>query len=523
MCSQRSDLAELGRKNFYFFARGILGKNYMEPHVHTKFCLFLQDGKIRRKIVVLPRSFLKSTLGCIAYPLWRALSDPDIRFLIVCNIIENSMNHLRQIKAIISTNEMFRSLYPEMIPDTRKVKWSDQHVDVKHPTQWGEATFNAAGLGGNIVSTHYNEIIMDDILTGKKDSVTKEELMPSTLEVERAIGWYKLSFSLLDTLKFGRMLYLGTPWAQHDVVDYIINADGTFEVYTQSVHKGGSYNVPAKEGTEEAYYPERFDLETLALTKKQQGSYIYASQYLLIPLPSERMIFKSSYIQYFERLPSKAHWVFTYVDPAISSKKDACNTAIITIARTWDNEIYVLDCVRERGMRPSKLLDEIFRIHKKFKPMFVGIEAIAYQESIGMNLQDEMKKRDYFFSIKGDKPKGNDTKDSRIRSMQPRFEAMGVWIKKHMYGLESELLEYQGPDKSPYVDAIDALAGAIRMSMCPAEPNVEEKTGWTMAKVLAELRTGKQDNLPFNDQIKYMDKPIEEASEMREVLDRIDF
>jgi len=502
---QKSELAELGLQSFYFFSRGIIGKDYMTKPLHIPLCNFLQDMKILRKLVVLPRSFLKSTLGCIAWPIWLSLYNPDIRILIVCNIIDNAMNHLRQIKAIFETNDLFRNLYPDIIPNTKKVRWSDHAVEVKRTMGWGEATFNAAGLGTNIVSTHFDVIIMDDILTGKKDSVTKEELMPSVLEIGRAIGWYKLSMSLLDTPSRGRVLYLGTPWALHDVVDYIMNEDGTFTSYTQNVYVDGGYNKDAPK--EVPIYPERFNVDDLAIIKKVQGSYIYASQYLLKPLPAEKMIFKSEYIQYFSNLPENVpYYVFTYVDPAISAKKTACNTAIITIARTCDNRIYVLDLIRERGMSPNKLLVEIFKVHRKYNPMFIAIESVAYQESIGMNLKDKMKEDNYFFSIRADTPTGDDSKDSRIRAMQPRFEAMGVWIKQWMNGLETELLEYQGVKESPYVDAIDALSGAIRLSSCPPPPEEVVKTEETMADILAQLRKARGFNLPFQKQLASMTK-----------------
>lgn len=506
MSPQKSNMAEFGLEDFYFFARGIIGKDYMTPELHEPLCRFIQDEAIKRKIIVLPRSFLKSTLGCIVLPIWLALHNPDIRILIVCNIIENAMNHLRQIKSIFETNSTFRSLYPWILPNIRKVMWSDHSVAVKRTMGWGEGTFNAAGLGTNIVSTHYDYIVMDDILTGKKDSVTKEELMPSVLEIERAIGWYKLSMSLLDTPSRGYMLYLGTPWALHDVVDYIINEDGTFTAYTQSAHVGGSYNKAAKK--EVPVYPERFNLEDLALIKKVQGTYIYASQYLLCPLPAEKMIFKSNYIQYFSHLPENTpYYVFTYVDPAISAKKTACNTAIVTIARTYDNRVYVIDCIRERGMSPNKLLTEIFKVHRKFKPRFIAIESVAYQESIGINLKDKMKEDNYFFSIRDDVPTGDDSKDVRIRAMQPRFEAMGVWIKQWMSGLETELLEYQGVKESPYVDCIDALSGAIRLSSCPEPPEVKVKTEETMADILEQLRKARGFNLPFPQQLEVMNAP----------------
>lgn len=154
MSPQKNDMAEFGLEDFYFFARGIIGKDYMTPELHEPLCRFLQLMEILRKIIVLPRSFLKSTLGCIVLPIWLSLHNPDIRILIVCNIIENAMNHLRQIKSIFETNDVFRSLYPWIIPNIRKVMWSDHSVEVKRTMGWGEATFNAAGLGTNIVSTH---------------------------------------------------------------------------------------------------------------------------------------------------------------------------------------------------------------------------------------------------------------------------------------------------------------------------------------------------------------------------------
>ena len=502
---QRNELAELGLQSFYFFSRGIIGKDYMIKPVHLPLCNFLQKEEILRKLVILPRSFLKSTLGCICLPIWLALHNPDIRILIVSNIIDNAMNHIRQIKAIFETNDLFRSLYPDIIPNTKKVRWSDHAVEVNRTMGWGEATFNAAGLGTNIVSTHFDVIIMDDILTGKKDSVTKEELMPSVLEIGRAIGWYKLSMSLLDTPSRGRVLYLGTPWALHDVVDYIMNEDGTFTAFTQNVYVNGGYNIDS--GNEIPIYPERFNKDDLALIKKVQGSYIYASQYLLRPLPAEKMIFKSEYIQYFEHLPNVPYYTFTYVDPAISAKKTACNTAIVTIARTYDNRIYVIDLFREKGVSPNKLLTEIFKIHRKYKPMFIAVESVAYQEAIGMNLKDKMKEDNYFFSIRADVPTGDDSKDSRIRAMQPRFEAMGVWIKQWMSGLETELLEYQGVKESPYVDAIDALSGAIRLSSCPQPPQELVKTEETMADILAQLRKARGFNLPFEKQYTAMSAP----------------
>ena len=59
-------------------------------------------------------------------------------------------------------------------------------------------------------------------------------------------------------------------------------------------------------------------------------------------------------------------------------------------------------------------------------------------------------------------------------------------------------------DKSPYVDAIDALAGAIKISMEPPQEVKTIQTGWTMEKVLEELRSKSGYNLPFEQQLAAM-------------------
>jgi len=501
MDDKERQLAELGRKDLYFLSRGVLGRgdgDLMTKEVHVPLCKYLQDQTIQNKLVVLPRSFLKSTLVCIKLSIWLAINNPNIRVLIACNIIDNAMNHLRTIKHIFQTNTLFRHLYPELVPDIRKVQWSDHAVTVRRTGGFGEATFTAAGVGVNVVGTHYDVIMMDDILTAKKDDVTGDELAPSQLDIDRAIGWYKLAFSLFDKPATGKTIYIGTRWAVHDVIDHILEFDKDFVPYIQNVYR---------KGTTEPIYPEKFPEVELEKLKQRQGPYIYASQYLLNPLPIEKMVFKPEYIQYYEKLPSTSYWVYTYVDPAISSKKDACYTAIITIARTFDNDIYVLESIREKGLSVNQLTDKLFAVHKKFKPRLIGIESVAYQEAIGRHLKEQMKVKDYFFNVRNDTPTRNEPKDARIRGMQPRFAAKSIWIKSHMNGLETELLEYQGVERSRYVDSIDALAGAIKISSCPPpEVHREEIKGITMGGIMKELRGRMKQGLPFANQLSNRDK-----------------
>jgi hypothetical protein len=491
-------MAELGRRDFYFLSRGILGKgkaDAMTLQVHIPLCRFLQNSTVQNKLIVLPRSFLKSTLACIKLPIWLALSNPNIRVLVACNIIDNAMNHLRTIKHIFERNALFRHLYPELIPDIRKVQWSDHAVTVRRTGGYGEATFTAAGVGVNLVGTHYDVVIMDDILTAKKDDVTGEELAPSQLDIDRAIGWYKLAISLFDTPSKGLSFYIGTRWAIHDVVDYILVNDKSFVPYIQNVHVKGSQDVPV--------YPERFDLKALEQIKARQGPYIYASQYLLNPLPIELMVFKPDWIHTYKNVPHKGV-IYTYIDPAISKSRRACKTAIITIECTHEHKIYVREAVIKKGMGVIELVDNIFRIHKKYNPRSIVVEAIAYQEAIGQVVKERQKRENCFFSIKDDKPTRGESKDERIQGLAPRFAAEQIFIQEYMGELRTELLEYQGVEKSRYVDGIDALAGAVKISTFPSEPEEVKASGWTMQSVMDHLRERRGYRLPFRHQLSGM-------------------
>lgn len=504
MDEKERQMAELGRRDLYFLSRGILGRgkaDAMTKVVHVPLCSFLQDNSTQNKLIALPRSFLKSTLACIKLPIWFALNNPNVRVLIACNIIENAMNHLRTIKHIFERNTLFRHLYPEIVPDIRKVQWSDHAVTVRRTGGYGEATFTAAGVGTNVVGTHYDVVIMDDILTATKDDVTGEELAPSQLDIDRAIGWYKLAVSLFDTPSKGLSFYIGTRWAIHDVIDYILVNDKSFIPYIQNVHTKGTKDTPV--------YPERFDRKALDQIKIRQGPYIYASQYLLEPLPIELMVFKPEWIHTYQRVP-QGGVRYTYIDPAISKSRRACKTAIITIECTHEHKIYVKEAVIKKGMGVIELVDNIFRIHKVYNPRSIVVEAVAYQEAIGQVVKERQKRENCFFSIKDDKPTRGESKDERIQGLAPRFAAGQIFIQEYMGELRTELLEYQGVENSRYVDGIDALAGAVKISTFPSEPEVVKASGWTMQSVMDHLRERRGYRLPFKKQLSSLGAKEEE-------------
>ena len=59
-------------RSFYCFATMVMGYNDITLDLHDKYCRFLSSPS-QRKQATMPRSFVKTWLGSVAYPIWITL------------------------------------------------------------------------------------------------------------------------------------------------------------------------------------------------------------------------------------------------------------------------------------------------------------------------------------------------------------------------------------------------------------------------------------------------------------------
>ena len=82
--SLRDKLRRKAESDFYFFARGILGFDWLVPHIHKDLCRLLQDQENTRALIMLPRGWLKTTISSrrtsAGLSYWnRNHTSPDLR------------------------------------------------------------------------------------------------------------------------------------------------------------------------------------------------------------------------------------------------------------------------------------------------------------------------------------------------------------------------------------------------------------------------------------------------------------
>ena len=177
--------------------------------------------------------------------------------------------------------------------------------------------------------------------------------------------------------------------------------------------------------------------------------------------------FKREYFRYYDKAPSlQSMNVYTTVDLAISQKVNADYSAIVTIGVNSAGHWFVLD-VEYGRYDPTTTIDAIFSAVRKWRPLSVGIETVAYQAALQHFLEKEMPRRGIFFRITP--LKAEKKKEIRIDAIQPRFAVGTVWFKRNagwLEKIESELLSYP---HGAHDDVIDALAYMEQLATSPYE------------------------------------------------------
>ncbi|MBU2052494.1 hypothetical protein KKH13_04795 [Patescibacteria group bacterium] len=294
---QQSVLRKQCLRDLFSYCVGVLGYDDITESLHGKLCSFLAKPGDRKQ-VTLPRSYVKTWICSIAYPQWvtlpreqedefpyhKAWEDrfwqlgPNMRVLVASYVISNAEKMIGLIRKTYENNPALQILFPEVIPiNFNKTRWSNESACISRSENFTESTFESAGIGGASISRHYDLIIEDDLVYAKKDDLSGKELQPGQEDMDKAIGWHKLSHSLLVPGKHTRIYNIGTRWAKHDLVDYIWTNEPSYDIF----HRGC---VDLKELEEKGdwrdckpEWKEAYDTIQLQKIYDAQGSWMFCT------------------------------------------------------------------------------------------------------------------------------------------------------------------------------------------------------------------------------------------------------
>lgn len=474
-------LKQLASRDLYVLAHGILGYADVGPDVHGGFCRFIQSSPKKRRLGLMPRSHLKSTLGTVADSIRLGLEDPDeTRILIASETSTLSEKFLSEITGHFEKNPVLRSLCPEIIPRRFTgpgVQWSSSMATLERSSAHKEPTWQAIGVGGASVGSHFTRIKCDDLIG--------LEAMMSPALMARTIQWVDNIESLLVNHHRDIIDFIGTRWSKKDLYAHLMDGYGdALAVYTRRAIEGGQIIFPALHTWEEYERIQRINPAQ------------WYAQYENNPLSGGNSDFPAESIQSYRFshdeeeviTPSGKKWKVEQLDRVLTADPNsgslvAPDAAAITVQGVSpDDEVFVLAAWSGR-VSPSAFVDEIYRLARRWNVRIVGIEK-AGQQNTHHYFQLKIEREGYNVRIQPLNPaKRAQSKEDRVRAaLEPLIRSHLLFLLPSQTTLRQQLTDF--PDTILW-DEVDALAYGPELWRKPEKKEAMERRGQNMRRILA--------------------------------------
>lgn len=429
---------------------------------HQEWLKTFEDNKFT--VLLAPRGHGKTTaIG--SYITWRICKNRRIRVLIITINQAKANNMMTFVQESLTKNQKLINLFGVFKGNT---EWSRNSIRVKQSVSGIpiiEPTLEVMGRGSRLVSSHYDLIVLDDVID---DDSSRTEARRRETE-----DWY--DGPLIGTFRGNtKLINIGTRWGEDDFHQFLMNKVGFVTLKYKALLNRRKYD----EGLEEAkvLWPSRRpwnskmalenglseDVMNLEFIRKHQGERFFQMQYQNNIIASGISKFKEEWIESAIRRYRLIKGIYPLdmkkymgVDIGGEDKKsDYCSITIAGIDK--DGIIYVLDQVKthaslHRQVELIKSMDELHHVSK------IGIDSSAQQKLI----TSEWIKNNPSLPIVPIKLSRANDRETRTDRLTIIFETNRICINPMYEDLINELRVYP---RGKNDDAIDSLSFALEIS-----------------------------------------------------------
>ncbi len=378
-------------------------------------------GEIRSLLINVPPRHAKSLVTSVFYPCWRWTWDAKHRFLFASYAESLSIRDSLKCRDLIKS-EWYQSRWPDV-----KIK-PDQDQKTRFDLVSGGYRI-ATSVGGSTTGEGGDTIVVDD--AHALDDAFSDAARETALR-----WWSNTMSSRLNDRMTGSRVVIGQRIHEADLSGHLLaneRQDWTHLCLPAEHVPGKSYANPLgwrdpRSTAGELLWPERFPAKEQEKIKRESGSYSYSGQQQQDPMPAEGSMFSAKYFRYYsregsdylvhtpagpKRIPVDSVMAFQTFDTAIKTKETNDYTVCFTAGVTPDNDLLVLDVVRERIPVPEQYAFTV-RMRTRFPRVvyqFVEdkgsgqglIQEAARSRFPFLNLTERLKEKDLPALIQGDK------------------------------------------------------------------------------------------------------------------------
>ena len=497
-------MRERGKTDLYYFA-GVICRYGdvvgMTDGMHKLMCKVVErktgveaiDSKPFQSIL-MPRGSGKSTLVTQARTLQLLCQDPTASIMIANENLTNATLFLGAIKYQIEQNDLFRALFPELIPDNfDSTMWATEQIKVKGHSGRKEPSIFCVGVGGTKTGMHPDHIFVDDMLSREAAENARRGDGGLTRATNRWISQLKpllnAGYQPMPTITV-----IGTRWFLGDSYEELPRIFGYGEspkTWTLGckLPTGETQSVPVTvtgdlvQFTRRALengrptWPERpgFDLDGLAKQRISDPE-LFAANMMNEPSDELTATFKDSWLGFYEWQGTDALVYNTddgkpqslfladldivfLVDPGGFSNRaeDRMRGAIIVTGSTLGSapKHLILDAFSDK-VTYMGLIDQIAAFASRYTPRRIGIEESGQQAAFIELVKRELQRRGIMAPIEAVKPRSK-VKEARILGLEPFFQR-GMILVGRGAAFHEFRDQYRTFPKSTRVDLMDALA-----------------------------------------------------------------
>jgi predicted phage terminase large subunit-like protein len=453
--------------------------NYVVNWHHRVVCERLDAlarGDITRMIISMPPRHGKSELVSRRFPAYLLGLNPHEQIIAWSHAAPLAARMNRDVQRIIEDPR-----YARVFPNTRL---AGQNARIRGRTTWlrnstefeivgARGSYRGTGLRGDIVGRGYTLGIIDDPIKNREQADS---------EAEREKAWELFTSAFYERQEPGnRILITLTRWHEDDIVGRLLRlaaedkqADQWEVISLPALREEGDDPIDPRE-VGSPLWPGKYGLGTLLTMRSTIGSREWSAQYQCRPSPGEGGVFKRSWFAYWHRAPGDKGAIvldrkdgsparrflgtqllrFFTVDVAAGMKQGNDYTVIACWGLTTDRDLVLLDLHRERLEGPSQI-KAIALMQAKWKPAWIGVEAVAYQLTL---VQALIRKGFPARELRPDRDKV-----ARAQTAAVRMEAGTVWFPlgaPWLSDFEHELLLFPNGAHDDQVDVLSYAAAWV--------------------------------------------------------------